>query len=237
MPTADDMRQAFMADIIANPERDDVRLIFADWLDDHGEPERAEFIRVQCEYATLNDVDRTCPYLDSNFANRTTCRWKEGVCQCRGCALVKQEDELIRFNASRWIDAALAEEWQEGFGTWRRPLLKVARIVSKRSVCRELEFRRGFVAEIHCPLAAWLAHGGAIVRSQPIEVVRLTDREPYDHHGYFVWADGEHDDYPSCGLPSEIFALLPPHDDRLSREAAFDRLSRACLLWARKEPR
>ncbi len=30
---------------------DTTRLVFADWLDEHGQPDRAEFIRVQCELA------------------------------------------------------------------------------------------------------------------------------------------------------------------------------------------
>jgi uncharacterized protein (TIGR02996 family) len=42
---------AFLADIIANPDDDSLRLIYADWLEDRGEPERATFIRVQCELA------------------------------------------------------------------------------------------------------------------------------------------------------------------------------------------
>src|SRR5262249_2869178 len=44
-------RDAFLADIIANPDDDDLRLVYADWLEDHGQPERAEFIRLQIEVA------------------------------------------------------------------------------------------------------------------------------------------------------------------------------------------
>jgi uncharacterized protein (TIGR02996 family) len=46
-------RTAFVEAICENPADDAVRLVFADWLDDHGEPERAEFIRVQVELAGL----------------------------------------------------------------------------------------------------------------------------------------------------------------------------------------
>jgi uncharacterized protein (TIGR02996 family) len=46
---------AFLADIVENPDDDGVRLIYADWLEDHGQPERAEFIRVQCELARLTE--------------------------------------------------------------------------------------------------------------------------------------------------------------------------------------
>ncbi len=44
-------REAFVAAVAASPEDDLPRLVFADWLDENGDPERAEFIRVQCELA------------------------------------------------------------------------------------------------------------------------------------------------------------------------------------------
>jgi uncharacterized protein (TIGR02996 family) len=53
---------AFLQDIIEHPDDDTPRLVFADWLDDHGneaERARAEFIRVQIERARLPiDDDR-----------------------------------------------------------------------------------------------------------------------------------------------------------------------------------
>jgi uncharacterized protein (TIGR02996 family) len=42
---------AFIADITDHPEDDAPRLIYADWLQENGDPERAEFIRAQCELA------------------------------------------------------------------------------------------------------------------------------------------------------------------------------------------
>jgi uncharacterized protein (TIGR02996 family) len=39
---------ALLAAILAHPDEDTPRLIYADWLDEHGHPERAEFIRLQC---------------------------------------------------------------------------------------------------------------------------------------------------------------------------------------------
>ena len=49
-------RQALLAAVCANPDDDTPRLVFADWLEENGEPERAEFIRLQVEQA---DVSRT----------------------------------------------------------------------------------------------------------------------------------------------------------------------------------
>jgi uncharacterized protein (TIGR02996 family) len=46
---------AFLADIIEHPNDDGPRLIYADWLEDHGQAERAELIRVQCELARLTE--------------------------------------------------------------------------------------------------------------------------------------------------------------------------------------
>lgn len=50
--------EAFLRAIVARPDDDIPRLIFADWLDDHGEAERAEFIRVQCALAKLPAANR-----------------------------------------------------------------------------------------------------------------------------------------------------------------------------------
>lgn len=46
-------RAAFINAILDNPADDTARLVFADWLEEHGEPERAEFIRVQIEAEKL----------------------------------------------------------------------------------------------------------------------------------------------------------------------------------------
>src|SRR5262245_52917155 len=46
-------REAFLRAICKNPDDDTPRLVFADWLQENGEEERAEFIRVQCEAARL----------------------------------------------------------------------------------------------------------------------------------------------------------------------------------------
>ncbi len=50
----DPTRLALLRTVCESPEDDAPRLVFADWLDENGEPERAEFVRVQCEIARLN---------------------------------------------------------------------------------------------------------------------------------------------------------------------------------------
>src|SRR5262245_49845434 len=49
--------EAFLQDIVEHSEDDAPRLIFADWLDDHDEAIRAEFIRLQVELARMRFDD------------------------------------------------------------------------------------------------------------------------------------------------------------------------------------
>lgn len=46
-------REPFLRAIFANPDDDLPRLVFADWLDEHGDHAWAELIRIQCELARL----------------------------------------------------------------------------------------------------------------------------------------------------------------------------------------
>ena len=50
-------RQAILQDILDHPDDDVPRLVYADWLDEHHQPERAEFIRVQVRLAALPEGD------------------------------------------------------------------------------------------------------------------------------------------------------------------------------------
>jgi len=48
---------AFLRPIAEGPDDDAARLVFSDWLDDHGHHERAEFIRLQVELARMDQGD------------------------------------------------------------------------------------------------------------------------------------------------------------------------------------
>jgi uncharacterized protein (TIGR02996 family) len=51
------IESAFIADIAANPDDDTPRLIYADWLEEHGQPQRAEFIRVEVEMGQVGPYE------------------------------------------------------------------------------------------------------------------------------------------------------------------------------------
>jgi uncharacterized protein (TIGR02996 family) len=67
-------REAFIAAIAANPADDTARLVYADWLQEHGETRRAEFIRRQIENARRRD-GRT--FIKANLAQPGV-TWRQG---------------------------------------------------------------------------------------------------------------------------------------------------------------
>ncbi len=77
-------RDAFLAGIRASPDDDTVRLVFADWLEDNGEPERAELIRLQCELEPV----------------------REKLDDSRVQALWQREEELLAEHFPRWAGEA-----------------------------------------------------------------------------------------------------------------------------------
>ena len=77
MPSADE--REFFDRIRDEPFDDAPRLIFADWLDENGEPERAEFIRVQCAIHRLPSSDPLQSELqerEGELANLHAARWQ-----------------------------------------------------------------------------------------------------------------------------------------------------------------
>jgi uncharacterized protein (TIGR02996 family) len=78
---------AFLEQVLQDPDADEPRLIYADWLDDMGSP-RGEFIRIQCELAATAPKDQ--PH-----------------------SLKLRENELLRENEKRW--AGPVSQWVDRF--------------------------------------------------------------------------------------------------------------------------
>jgi uncharacterized protein (TIGR02996 family) len=71
---------ALLAAIIAHPDEDTPRLIYADWLDEHDQPERAEFIRLQC----APDADEAAEDRAAELEERNRAEWLAGLPQFPG---------------------------------------------------------------------------------------------------------------------------------------------------------
>ena len=76
-PTPQD--EAFLRAILADPEDDTPRLVYADYLEEHGDPDRAEFIRVQCAMAKLDEDDERRFDLEAAATGETALpfRWRD----------------------------------------------------------------------------------------------------------------------------------------------------------------
>lgn len=72
-------RNALLAAVLANPDDDLPRLVFADWLDENGDPDEARFIRSQIALATLPEWDPQAVVL-----RRTRPEWEKNNTFRRG---------------------------------------------------------------------------------------------------------------------------------------------------------
>lgn len=219
----------FIDAICRDPDDLTPRLVAADWLEEHGDTARAEFIRVQCELAELLDgvqphhhhsLDMICdPDSPEDQA------WKHRVWK-----LQERERELS------WITS----HSDHCFGLLPLP--------------DDWTFRRGFVEEVACSKQLWLEHGPRIVRAAPIRVVRVTDVKPWQTINLYSLTTeshhrvSEHGNEDDSVFPEEWTDYMPQKsrtrwhhsltkgsywlkspDDPLSD------LFSAALAWARKE--
>jgi uncharacterized protein (TIGR02996 family) len=148
---------ALLRAVLAAPDDDAPRLVYADWLEEHGDGARATFIRAQVELARL-------PADDPSRA-----------------ALVKTERTLLNANRkawTEWLPAWVADrEFRRGFIEWiqcqaadfiaqsedvrRRTPLRGARLDGKQPIVvaifrsRALEGLRSLTLSVKVPPLAW----------------------------------------------------------------------------------
>lgn len=250
--------QDFMRAICADPAADAPRLIFADWLEEQGEGERSEFIRVQCELANL-------PLCTHGTSATLRATWvNEG---CHACRLRERERKLLDANRAAWFSEVHRLSVESGVGIGL-PTLKY-------------EVRRGFIASVSLTCANWVGgrcekcngsrgkyqyaeplnrgmegehwypcpechghgelpgHGPAICAAQPIEVVRLadvrpstTDREP-GFRDFYCWPYTQ-------ALANRLGGIAEfmwwGHDSwRDTEEECMAILSAAAIAWAKAQ--
>jgi uncharacterized protein (TIGR02996 family) len=64
--------QAILRTIVENPHDDAPRLVYADWLEEHGRVERAEFIRLQCALDRMSPAEKQAHF---NWSARAKALW------------------------------------------------------------------------------------------------------------------------------------------------------------------
>jgi uncharacterized protein (TIGR02996 family) len=153
-------REGLLQDIIAHKDEDAPRLIYSDWCEDHGESDRAEFIRVQCRLVKMPD----------------------GPIVGRG-ELSRRKRDILFDHWPKWIhegfdhmshDVGVSARDDNDFG--------VSFYDSSKGEKGhfDIAFSRGFISRVRCPLADWLTHGHMIAKAHPVEKVAVTDKSPCD---------------------------------------------------------
>jgi len=198
-------RDALLAAILSSPGDDTPRLIYADWLEDRGEVERAEFIRVQCELARIGSPKCNQPE-KCYYANAC----EHGCGGARRDELIHRERELLKTNAHRW--------WDDQNRDWL-----VIRVDDDCEICfgqeipgngrtllRHGKTVRGFIASITLSWADFLRHHAALIWS-PRQTVECDNCEGA---GEFTRenSDPPYGPCPDCGGRMWSGPYLDPDD-------------------------
>ena len=136
-----------LAAVIAAPLDDGPRLVMADWFEEHGAPERAEFIRVQIELADSTDE----PCGECGIRGLPYSQFTRG-CEGRMCTLKCREFE----SSGNFI----VQVWHAGspeLATYFRPD----------------DWSRGFPHSICISMTNFLHHAKAIAEHYPIARVNI----------------------------------------------------------------
>ena len=116
-----------------SPDDDTPRLVLADWLEDHGDTARAEFIRVQCELGKLPGADAQRPSLERREQRLLKQHENDWLGPLRGLAGTRTRTML---DPTTWL--------------FRRGLLWV------RLQARKAFLGRGMLAAVRCGAWDWV---------------------------------------------------------------------------------
>jgi uncharacterized protein (TIGR02996 family) len=229
--------------ILAEPDEDTPRLMYADWLEEKGGSARAEFVRVQCELAGLKEPP-------VGFKGCVRCKSGDPADECRYHALRRRERES-------WVGFGSPYERSWSFGlppNWLALLDGETDRVAVPYMPSDgvAVVRRGFVESVALPLAAFTGDAArALFAAHPVTAVRLPDREPMpdgDEGTEEVWVSWLTCREPWASaderrIPLAIAEHLPLHDwpgrspeyrwRYPTRGDALAALSAAAVDWAR----
>jgi uncharacterized protein (TIGR02996 family) len=144
---------ALLAAVLANPDEDTPRLVYADWLQENDQPERAEFIRGQVDVAV---VEASLGYLTPASGRRQGAARGEWLGELPGL-------ELFEGNRYGTFPGDTRVGWRRQHVPGSPPQPEIV-----------AEFRRGFVAEVRCTGNDWFKHAAAILAAHPVRRVTLT---------------------------------------------------------------
>lgn len=149
--TTCDTGSSLLRAVLADPASDAARLIYADWLEEQGERDRAEFVRVQVELAKPH---RGIEKLIATVGHLVSPSAVANMRQQAKPELVERERELWAQNRQAWEVRCPGFDLGPASRAW---------------------WVRGFLTEIHLPLSAFLEHARDLFSRHPITAVVISD--------------------------------------------------------------
>jgi uncharacterized protein (TIGR02996 family) len=207
---------AFLADVLATPLDDAPRLIYADWLEDAGTPDRAEFIRVQCEWAAMSG----CLFTTEDDGNGDPGGWP---CRCPWHVLHRRQRELLAHRSA---------------ADWTPPALRPFSVAFRRGFVESVTL----TADNFLEHASALFAGAPLLEVVLVDRSPI----PRPDLNAWLWLAGESWHWPPHRLREPAAHQVPlPLYQRLrgphgwtnyfpTRKGARTALSRACVVWGRE---
>jgi uncharacterized protein (TIGR02996 family) len=161
-PLSDDERQAFLRKIIAEPDDDLPRLVYADRLDEAGDCARAEFIRIGCELGNSGYGTKSVSEDDQAFAGRIA-------------ALRDRYGRLVGENVSAEPSSVWPRycRWCHEDRVEPRYVLTPGFGIGADDIAND-HFRRGFAWGLTCPAGWFFRNASRLFRAIPVGWVVLT---------------------------------------------------------------
>lgn len=254
-------RDALIAAICANPADDTPRLVFADWCGENGDPERLEFIRLQCELHALigeRGVDHVSLVLKRNretaLLARNRERWSRWPCpECgiRGFSFPEEVGTGLYRMEMCVLCHGKGDLFHDFPLHFRRGFPFAVEVPDMGRVCRDIHDNLNDAPPPEWEPTPWLR---AVARHTTIEEVWVMDREPNQqisqatrskaccgNEAWEWWREGN--------LPAPLFNVMwemyPDNQDLVtidgkclefpSPDAARSALGQAWIEWGRKE--
>ncbi len=229
--------EPFLRAICEHPDDDAPRLVFSDWLDERGEGELAEFIRLSCTYAR-------------SWNQRVKKRLRKQMSSLYGRHAVYFRDAYRDTSWSPWH--ALADDKSIIVETaWACYVNGDGRNYFEDTTIPTLRIDRGFVDTVGMTMADFLRDAESRFRRWPIRQVAIDGLRPYQTpFGQFRWFLGESaevitgNSHVCSSIPSGLFNFVYPDWPPIQRSdqnwhfetesQANDALSRSCVQYGRK---
>jgi uncharacterized protein (TIGR02996 family) len=147
--------EALLRAVCEEPDDDGPRLVYADWLEEHGNAARAEFIRLQCELAKLPPDPPASDNYTILVPNTSMANWS-GLPSAiaHRPRLKRRQDELLQAHEAEWL--APLRPWKRSPQIWH-----------------SFNFVRGFVDYLNVRIKPFIESTTELFAKTPLQRVFL----------------------------------------------------------------